>query len=79
MKILLWHGYLLTGSGSNVYTANVAREWRSAGHDVVIMCQGRRTSELGFVDEELEVDALRIDAAVRRVSAERGRDVEEES
>ena len=57
MRILLWHGYLLTGSGSNVYTANLAREWRSAGHDVVVMCQGRDTSELGFVDEEFDVDA----------------------
>jgi glycosyltransferase involved in cell wall biosynthesis len=57
MRILLWHGYLLTGSGSNVYTANLAREWRSAGHDVVVMCQGRNSTELGFVDEEFEVDA----------------------
>jgi len=55
VRILLWHGYLLTGSGSNVYTANIAREWRAAGHDVVVMCQDRSAGELPFVDEVFEV------------------------
>ena len=27
MRILLWHGYLLGGTGSNVYTRQLAREW----------------------------------------------------
>jgi glycosyltransferase involved in cell wall biosynthesis len=39
MRILLWHGYLLEGTGSNVYTRAVAREWQRAGHDVVVFCQ----------------------------------------
>jgi len=39
MRILLWHGYLLGGTGSNVYTRSVAREWSRAGHDVVVVCQ----------------------------------------
>ena len=34
VRILLWHGYLLGGTGSNVYTRAVAREWSRAGHDV---------------------------------------------
>ena len=41
MRILLWHGYLLRGSGSNVYTANIARSWRDEGHEVLVMCQER--------------------------------------
>jgi glycosyltransferase involved in cell wall biosynthesis len=41
MNILLWHGYLLGGTGSNVYTRAVAREWSRAGHDVVLVCQER--------------------------------------
>jgi glycosyltransferase involved in cell wall biosynthesis len=41
MRILLWHGYLLGGTGSNVYTRALAREWRRAGHEVVIVCQER--------------------------------------
>ncbi|HZT46313.1 MAG TPA: glycosyltransferase family 4 protein [Gaiellaceae bacterium] len=39
MRILVWHGYLLSGTGSNVYTQAVAREWSRAGHEVVVFCQ----------------------------------------
>ena len=39
MRILLWHGYLLGGTGSNVYTRALAREWSKAGHEVVVFCQ----------------------------------------
>jgi glycosyltransferase involved in cell wall biosynthesis len=39
VRILLWHGYLLGGTGSNVYTRMLAREWSRAGHDVVVLCQ----------------------------------------
>ena len=41
MRILLWHGYLLGGTGSNVYTRALAREWSLAGHEVVVVCQER--------------------------------------
>ena len=27
MRIVIWHGYLLGGTGSNVYTRQLAREW----------------------------------------------------
>ncbi len=39
MRILLWHGYLLGGTGSNVYTRALAREWSRAGHEVVVFSQ----------------------------------------
>jgi glycosyltransferase involved in cell wall biosynthesis len=39
MRILLWHGYLLGGTGSNVYTRQLAREWARAGHDVTVFSQ----------------------------------------
>jgi len=39
VRILLWHGYLLGGTGSNVYSRALAREWSRAGHDVVVLCQ----------------------------------------
>ena len=39
MKILLWHGYLLGGTGSNVYTRSLARAFARLGHDVVLLCQ----------------------------------------
>jgi glycosyltransferase involved in cell wall biosynthesis len=41
VRIVLWHGYLLGGTGSNVYTRALAREWSHAGHDVVVVCQER--------------------------------------
>jgi glycosyltransferase involved in cell wall biosynthesis len=39
VRILLWHGYLLEGTGSNVYTRAIAREWARGGHEVVVFCQ----------------------------------------
>jgi glycosyltransferase involved in cell wall biosynthesis len=45
MRILLWHGYLLGGTGSNVYTRALAREWSNAGHDVVVLCQERHPEQ----------------------------------
>ena len=45
MRILLWHGYLLGGTGSNVYTRQLAREWSRAGHDVTVLSQEPRPEE----------------------------------
>ena len=45
MRILLWHGYLLGGTGSNVYTRALAREWSLAGHDVTVVCQERHPEQ----------------------------------
>jgi glycosyltransferase involved in cell wall biosynthesis len=45
VRILLWHGYLLGGTGSNVYTRALAREWSHAGHDVVVFCQERHPEQ----------------------------------
>ncbi|MEP7225157.1 MAG: glycosyltransferase family 4 protein [Actinomycetota bacterium] len=42
MRILVWHGYLLGGTGSNVYTRQLAREWARAGHDVTVFSQEPR-------------------------------------
>jgi glycosyltransferase involved in cell wall biosynthesis len=39
VRIVLWHGYLLGGTGSNVYTRALAREWSRAGHEVVVLSQ----------------------------------------
>jgi glycosyltransferase involved in cell wall biosynthesis len=42
----LWHGYLLGGTGSNVYTRSIAREWSRAGHDVVVVSQEPNPEDL---------------------------------
>src|SRR5918992_2586733 len=39
MRVLLWHGWLLDGTGSNVYAARVAEVLVSGGPDVVVLCQ----------------------------------------
>jgi glycosyltransferase involved in cell wall biosynthesis len=39
MRIVIWHGYLLGGTGSNVYTRSLARAWQRLGHDVTVVCQ----------------------------------------
>ncbi|MDP9223702.1 MAG: glycosyltransferase family 4 protein, partial [Actinomycetota bacterium] len=49
-RVLLWHGYLMSGTGSNIYTANVARSWKRSGHDVLVMCQEPHPERFGFVD-----------------------------
>ncbi len=39
MKIVIWHGYLLGGTGSNVYTRQLAREWSRGGNHVTVLSQ----------------------------------------
>ena len=41
MRIHVWHGYLLSGTGSNIYTQALVREWARAGHEVAVVCQER--------------------------------------
>src|SRR5712691_6409467 len=50
MKILLWHGYLLDGTGSNVYTRALAREWSRTGHEVVVFSQEGSPERYRFVE-----------------------------
>ena len=50
MRILLWHGWLLEGSGSNVATARTAEVFRAQGHDVVLLCQERHPERFGWID-----------------------------
>ena len=66
MRILIFHGYLLRGTGSNVYNASLVEALARLGHDVHLLCQDRHAGELGFVDAvgrwdggELSVEALR--------------------
>jgi glycosyltransferase involved in cell wall biosynthesis len=50
MRVLIWHGWLLEGTGSNVYTAKTAEVLRKAGHQVLLLCQQRHPERFGFVD-----------------------------
>jgi glycosyltransferase involved in cell wall biosynthesis len=50
MRVLVFHGYLLRGTGSNVYNASLCAALGRAGHDVDLLCQEPRPEELDFVD-----------------------------
>jgi glycosyltransferase involved in cell wall biosynthesis len=49
LRILVFHGYLLHGTGSNVYNALLATALARAGHDVHLLCQERRPEDLDAV------------------------------
>ena len=51
MHLVIVHGYLLSGTGSNIYSANVAKTWKRLGHAVTVVCQDRKAGALDFVDE----------------------------
>jgi len=50
VRILIFHGYLLRGTGSNIYNASLTAALRDMGHEVHILCQDRHAAELPFVD-----------------------------
>jgi glycosyltransferase involved in cell wall biosynthesis len=66
VRVLIFHGYLLRGTGSNIYNASLARALVGLGHEVHLLCQERQAAELPFVDAigtwesgELRVERLR--------------------
>src|SRR5215212_10396239 len=52
MRILIFHGYLLRGTGSNVYNASLARALADLGHEVHLLCQDRAADRLDWVSDE---------------------------
>ena len=72
MRILVFHGYLLGGTGSNVYNARLAAAFVRQGHDVHLLSQDRHPDEHAFVDAVGDWDegALRV-RRVREAEDER--------
>jgi glycosyltransferase involved in cell wall biosynthesis len=62
MRILIFHGYLLGGTGSNVYNARLAAALVDLGHEVHLLCQDRQAEQQAFVDAvgDWEDGALRV-------------------
>src|SRR3954447_1800737 len=52
MRILIFHGYLLRGTGSNIYNASLARALAGLGHDVRLFCQDREAGGFDWVADE---------------------------
>ena len=42
MRFLIFHGYMLRGTGSNIYNANLAKALARLGHEVHLLCQDRQ-------------------------------------
>jgi glycosyltransferase involved in cell wall biosynthesis len=49
VRVLIFHGYLLRGTGSNVYNASLAQALAEQGHEVHLLCQDRKAGELDWV------------------------------
>ena len=49
-KVLIFHGYLLRGTGSNVYNASLAQALARLGCEVHLLCQDREAGSFGWVD-----------------------------
>jgi glycosyltransferase involved in cell wall biosynthesis len=58
MRILLLHGYMLRGTGSNIYTLNLARALAGLGHEVHLVCQDRRVRIEGVEIHNPEIGGL---------------------
>jgi glycosyltransferase involved in cell wall biosynthesis len=68
VRILIFHGYLLGGTGSNVYNARLAAALVTLGHEVHLLCQDRHPERQSFVDAVGDWDGggLRVRALSER-------------
>ncbi|MDP1809465.1 MAG: glycosyltransferase family 4 protein [Actinomycetota bacterium] len=57
MKIAIIHGYLLSGTGSNIYVANLVAGLVARGHDVFLFCQEPQPKGFQFIDECYDFEA----------------------
>jgi glycosyltransferase involved in cell wall biosynthesis len=69
LRILIFHGYLLRGTGSNIYNAELARTLVELGHEVHLFCQEERPEEFDFVDAVGRWRDGRLDVEVTRSPA----------
>lgn len=60
LNILIWHGYLLSGTGSNIYAQNIAKQFIKQGHNVFLFCQDRDIESLDFIASLSIVDNSQI-------------------
>src|SRR5437763_617112 len=66
MRVALWHGWLLDGSGSNVYSARVTDQLRRQGHDVLLLCQERHPERYPYFDAWGTVSETGVSGLVER-------------
>jgi glycosyltransferase involved in cell wall biosynthesis len=69
MRLLIFHGYLLHGTGSNVYNAELGAALSRAGHEVDLLCQDRDPFDLVWVDAVGDWDGGALRVSERRSPA----------
>jgi glycosyltransferase involved in cell wall biosynthesis len=50
LRVLIFHGYLLRGTGSNIYNLSLARALAALGHEVHLVCQERHPEGLHLAE-----------------------------
>jgi glycosyltransferase involved in cell wall biosynthesis len=75
VRVLIFHGYLLEGTGSNVYNARLAEALAGLGHEVHLLSQDRHAAQRSFVDAVGDWDGgeLQLTELGRERPAGRGR------
>jgi glycosyltransferase involved in cell wall biosynthesis len=58
MRVLLFHGYMLRGTGSNIYNVNLARALARLGHEVHLLCQDREVAIDGVEIHNPDIGSL---------------------
>jgi glycosyltransferase involved in cell wall biosynthesis len=58
MRVLIFHGYMLRGTGSNIYNANLAPALARLGHEVHLLCQDREVRLEGVQVHNPDIHSL---------------------
>jgi glycosyltransferase involved in cell wall biosynthesis len=61
MNLLMTHGYMISGTGSNVYVQNLCRALAGMGHDVHLLCQEPNPLSYDFVNGHYHASARGIE------------------
>src|SRR3954447_10731953 len=69
LRVLIFHGYLLQGTGSNVYNAELGAALVRAGHELQLVCQDRAPFALDWVDAAGDWDGGALSVHERRSPA----------
>jgi glycosyltransferase involved in cell wall biosynthesis len=72
MRVLIFHGYLLAGTGSNVYNARLAEALGRLGHEVHLFCQDRHPRRQPFVEAAGDWDSGELRVSVLGAQGEDG-------
>jgi glycosyltransferase involved in cell wall biosynthesis len=60
VRVLVWHGFLLGGTGSNVYNARLCAAFAQQGHEISLVSQEPHAKSLQFVDAIGHPDGLEV-------------------